>query len=161
MIKWVCYPMYTRTNPWGKVKWPYAITGLTAHFMCGLMFDLVFCNFRKSTVIHDTECPYLDQVSLSKTKPNQNQTIPTFFGNAHLIPDGLVVRIWRSHRHGWGFWEPLWRNWSLWPRQLLSQGVKHNTKSEEQELLQQVHQIQHVQWISNISLLERLVSSHS
>ena len=26
--------------------------------MCGLMSDLVICKFRKSMVIHDTECPY-------------------------------------------------------------------------------------------------------
>ena len=35
--------------------------------------DLVICNFRKSMVIHDTECPYWDQVSLNSTKPNQTK----------------------------------------------------------------------------------------
>ena len=37
---------------------PYAITRLTAHFIYGLMSDLVICRFRKSMVIHDTKCPY-------------------------------------------------------------------------------------------------------
>ena len=60
----------TNTNPRGKLKWPYAITRLTAHFVCGLMYDLVRCKFRKSMVIHDTKCPYWDQVSLNNT----NQT---------------------------------------------------------------------------------------
>ena len=60
----------THMNPWGKLNWPYAITRLTAHFMCWLMFDLVICNYRQSMVIHDTECPYWDQGSLNNTKPN-------------------------------------------------------------------------------------------
>ena len=38
--------------------------------MCGFISDLVICKFRKSMVIHDTECPYWDQVSLNNT----NQT---------------------------------------------------------------------------------------
>ena len=37
--------------------------------MCGLMSDLVICKFRKSMVIHDTECPYRDQVSLNNINP--------------------------------------------------------------------------------------------
>ena len=48
------------------------ITRLTAHFMCGLMSDLLICNcLRKVMVIHDTECPYWDQVSLNNTKPTK------------------------------------------------------------------------------------------
>ena len=30
---------------WGNLKWPYAITRLISHFMCGLMFDLVICKY--------------------------------------------------------------------------------------------------------------------
>ena len=47
------------------------ITRLTAHFLCGLMSDLLVCKFIKCMVIHDTECPYWDQVSLNNT----NQTL--------------------------------------------------------------------------------------
>ena len=36
--------------------------------MCGWVYDLVICKFRKSMVVHDTECPYWDQVSLNNTK---------------------------------------------------------------------------------------------
>ena len=36
--------------------------------MLGLMSDMVTCKFRKSMVIHDTECPYWDQVSLNNTQ---------------------------------------------------------------------------------------------
>ena len=47
------------------------ITRLTANFiMCSLMSDMLICKFIKSVVIHDTECPYWDQVSLNNTKPN-------------------------------------------------------------------------------------------
>ena len=35
--------------------------------MCGLISDLVICKFRQSMVIHDTKCPYWDQVSLNNT----------------------------------------------------------------------------------------------
>ena len=38
--------------------------------MCVLMSDLVSCKFRKSVVMHDTECPYLDHMSLNNTNPN-------------------------------------------------------------------------------------------
>ena len=78
VIKWVCYPICTHTNLWGKLKWPYAITRLTAHYMCGLRSDLVICKFRKCMVIHDTECPYWDQVSLNNT----NQPILSIY---HII----------------------------------------------------------------------------
>ena len=61
--------IYTHTNPWGRLKWAYAIIRQTAHFMCGLMSDLVICKFRKSMVIHDIECSYWDQVSLNNTNP--------------------------------------------------------------------------------------------
>ena len=39
--------------------------------MCDLTSDLVICKFRKSMVVHDSECPYWDQVSLNDTNPTQ------------------------------------------------------------------------------------------
>ena len=50
-----------------KIKWPSAITRLTAHFTCGLRSDLVFAWKGKSMIIHDTECPCWDQVLLNIT----------------------------------------------------------------------------------------------
>ena len=38
------------------------MTRLTAHSVCGRMSDLVIYKFRKSMVMHDTECAYWDQV---------------------------------------------------------------------------------------------------
>ena len=50
-------------KPWRKIEVAICkITRLTAHFMCGLMSDLLICKFVKSMAIHDTECPYWDQV---------------------------------------------------------------------------------------------------
>ena len=43
-------------------------------FMCSLISDLVIFKFRKSMVIHDTECPYWDKVSL-----NNNQTYNCYY----------------------------------------------------------------------------------
>ena len=37
--------------------------------LCGHMSDLVICKFRNIMVIHDTECPYWDQVSLTLKLP--------------------------------------------------------------------------------------------
>ena len=59
------------TQTLDKNQWSYAITRLRAHFMCGLLSDLVICKIIwKRMVIHDTECAYWDQVSLN----NANQT---------------------------------------------------------------------------------------
>ena len=58
---------HTHTNP-RRLKWSYAITWMTAYFICGLMSDRVICKLRKSMVIHDTECPNWDQVPLKKKK---------------------------------------------------------------------------------------------
>ena len=58
--KGVCLPLHTHTNPWGRLKWPSTTTRLTAHFVCGLMSDMVICKFRKGVVMHDTECPFWD-----------------------------------------------------------------------------------------------------
>ena len=52
-------------KPLRKIKWPPAITKLTTHFAYGLMSDLVIASIEKSVVIHDTECPDWDQVSLN------------------------------------------------------------------------------------------------
>ena len=115
LIKWVCYPLYTHTNPWGRSKWPYAITRLTALFMCGLMSALVICNFRKSIVIHDTECLYWDQVPLNNTKPT-NQISPnvcpintwnTFcciHNTAYFCPYWLNNKYYTSHWKKLVFW---------------------------------------------------------
>ena len=70
---------HTLTNPWGRLKWPYAITRLTIHFMRGLTSNLVICKFSKSMIIHDTECPYCDQVSLNNTYPNQPFFVSAIF----------------------------------------------------------------------------------
>ena len=87
-----CVPCATqRWYPWGILKWPYAITWLTTHLMCGLMSDLVICKFTNSMVIHGTECSYWDQLSLcntNQTKPNQTKPkldIPLFATNANSI----------------------------------------------------------------------------
>ena len=68
-IKWVCWLIHTgtHTNQWGRLKWPPAITRLTDHFTCGLTSGLVICELRKELVIHDTESPHWDQVSLKTT----------------------------------------------------------------------------------------------
>ena len=100
VIKWVCYPIYTHINPWEKLNLPYAITRLTAHFMCGLMSDLVICNFRKSMIIHDTECPCWDQVSLNNTKLNES----CLFTNNWIYTDqwrGILMKKCICAAFGW------------------------------------------------------------
>ena len=80
LIKWMQYTQFCS----------YAISrlNLTVHFMCVLMSNLVICKFSKRyghtwhrmsllrlakmMVIHDTECPYWDQMSL-KTKKQQRK----------------------------------------------------------------------------------------
>ena len=81
----------THTNPWGRLMWPYAITRLTAHFMCGLTSDLAICKFRKGMVIHDTECPYWDQVSLNNTNPTLAIRLCLFYIALSVVTKSKVV----------------------------------------------------------------------
>ena len=57
------YPRKPLRNP----EWPYAITRLTAHFMCGLMSDLVFCKHKKEDDQTWHWMPLLNQLSLNNT----------------------------------------------------------------------------------------------
>ena len=62
--------IWTHLYLWRSI-WPFAIT--TTHFTCGLMSDLVICMPRKkSMVVHDTEYPYWDQVSLIYSNSSTN-----------------------------------------------------------------------------------------
>ena len=88
VITWVCWPIHAHTNPTGRLKWLYAITRLTGHFMCGLVSDLGICKFWKSMVIHDAECPYWDQVSLNNT--NQSYNIYRYY---HLFLDSTSSNV--------------------------------------------------------------------
>ena len=67
-----------------KINLPSAITRQAAHVMCGLMSDLVICNHRKEMVMHDTECPYCDQVSLNNTKLKLKLTPITLKQQTHI-----------------------------------------------------------------------------
>ena len=40
--------LFTHSHPRGTLKWPYANTRLTAHFMCGLMSDLAIFKFKQA-----------------------------------------------------------------------------------------------------------------
>ena len=58
------------------------ISRLTAHSMCGLMSDLLICMFIKRMVIHDTECPFWDKVSLTHSSLSSLASIWCLFPNA-------------------------------------------------------------------------------
>ena len=82
-------------------KWPYAITRLTAHFVYGLMSDLVICKFWKSMITHDTECPYWDQVSLNntnQTKPLQIILLLCSIASQTSPPYKSIIAHWSSAR---------------------------------------------------------------
>ena len=90
--------IHTHTNPWGRLKWPYAITRLIAHFICGWMSARVICKVRKSMVIHDTECPYWDQVSLNNT----NQTYLVLIGKIGSgWLDGTIIHLLFNKMKTW------------------------------------------------------------
>ena len=92
-IKWVCGLIHTHTIPQGRLKWPYAITRRTTHFMCGLMSDLVICKFGTSMVIHDTKCPFWDKVSQNNTK------------QTHTHSNEWFVYIFRRDWTKWLYWQ--------------------------------------------------------
>ena len=54
-------------KPLRKIKVTMCNHQADSQLCIGLMSDLVNCKFRKIMVIHDTECPYWDQVSLNNT----------------------------------------------------------------------------------------------
>ena len=82
-------------KPWGRLKWPHAITRLTSHFTCDLLSDLVMCKQKKSMVIHDTKCPHWNQVSLNNSNTNlhEAQTINL----PSLSPPGTMALLSPGH----------------------------------------------------------------
>ena len=69
-----------------------------ADFMCGLMSDLHL--FIKSMVIHGTEYPDWDQVSLNNTKPNQPIYLGWFQKIFELISDVIAFHQIDAYRAG-------------------------------------------------------------
>ena len=64
-------PIYTHTKPGGRLKWSYAKSpGWRPFYVWPCVWSADLHLLIKSMVIHDTECPYWDQVSLNNT-PNQ------------------------------------------------------------------------------------------
>ena len=63
------------------------------------MSDLMICKFRRIMVIHDTECPYWDHVSLNNT----NQTKPNLHTEYLLCLSSLCWEVYL----GGGDWVPL------------------------------------------------------
>ena len=54
--------------------------------MCSFTSDLMICKYRKSMVIHDTECPFWDQVSLNNPNPHPIMLIKfEQFLHSHLV----------------------------------------------------------------------------
>ena len=96
--------MLTHTYPHkplirGKLKWPYAITRLTTHFMWAQISNLVICKFRKSMIIHDTECPYWDQVSLNntnQTKQQMEQSYKVAYSLTLLLNLAALAEPWKQ-----------------------------------------------------------------
>ena len=66
--------------------------------MYGLMSDLVNCNFRKSMVIHGTECPYWDQVSLNNPNPNPFTALSTYLSSPSNNHVTRIVTLQQSRR---------------------------------------------------------------
>ena len=57
-------------KPLRKIRWPSAITGLTAHFVCPDVWSGDFASMsmrmRMSMVIHDTKCPLILRLGVTK-----------------------------------------------------------------------------------------------
>ena len=97
--------MFTHIYPHKPLwKWPIAITRLTTHFTCGLMSGLVICEHRKLLVIHNTKCPYWDQVSINNPRtPNHKNKMTIQINNLilyclalkhfHHLPYGFYVAV--------------------------------------------------------------------
>ena len=86
--------MLTHTYPHKPLRdITVTICKLIAHFKCGLMSDLVVCKFRKSMVIHDTECHYWDQLLFKNT----NQAYTACETHADPLARGQQFSSWASN----------------------------------------------------------------
>ena len=52
-------------NSWGWLRWSSAIIGVTAHFTCCLVSDLVIWSWKEYDAVYDDKCPYWDYVSFN------------------------------------------------------------------------------------------------
>ena len=91
-------------NPWGRLKLPYGITRLTAHFMCGLMSDLVICKFKKyGHTWHRKSLLRPGVVKPHKPKPFilVHSKTGNFVWNVlfplHIKQFYLLIETWRKH----------------------------------------------------------------
>ena len=63
--------------------------------LCDLMSDLVICKFIQSMVIHDTECPYWDQVSYN-TNPYMQSSVHFM---CDLMSDLVICKFRKLFSH--------------------------------------------------------------
>ena len=91
VIKWVSQPTHTHRSTWRRLKWPSTITRLTAHFIYGLVYDLLICKLKEEDVMHDAECTYRNHVSWTNTnlKPNWCE----YWCRMSLLRPGVVNNI--------------------------------------------------------------------
>ena len=83
---------YKPIQPTRKIKWPCTTTRLTAHFLYGLMTDLVIYKHRKAHCHHDSKFTYWDQVSLNNRKNQHtcsfgNSLVTSWAGTTALLTD--------------------------------------------------------------------------
>ena len=134
--------------------------------MCGLMSCLVVCKFRKSMVIHDTECPYWDEVSLNSTNHTSRsyssllwvhdlggwkliqflstQAVPitsTTFSHHHKVPISALSSLTAGHL----YWNITVRGSDLWSQDCdlkvwpLTRATGSNMSSTESMLITDDH----------------------
>ena len=89
-----------------RLKWPYAITKVTAYFVCGLKSDLVIYKFRKNMVTRDSRCPYWGQVSLNNTNPSHFSQSLENQSETKTTTNLALLYIIQSQM--WGIW-----NWPM------------------------------------------------
>ena len=99
-------PYIPTQTPRGRIKWPYATTMQTAHFMHDLISDLVICMFRKKAWLYMTPDILTEtQVSLNNTNPTHNTVVPIHFWlichdsicrtTCHHVAKDLAVKFWQ------------------------------------------------------------------
>ena len=103
VIKWICWPIHTHTNPWGSLVTIYNHQATSPLHEWPVAYESGDLEILESVcmVIHDTKFPYWDQVSLHNTNTNPLIIIMDIDYSVVYFPLSIGLNIFYLEEKDW------------------------------------------------------------